>query len=105
MVLVLAQHAGSDERDTLLGDVETLAVFHRVVAGDQARRDAVAMRNKATEDIGLDMDKANVEFRDGMVNAVVTATEKLIHARLDDAQHRKLINQFLDEVGTRPAGR
>ena len=72
---------------------------------DQARRDAVAMRNKATEDIGLDMDKANVEFRDGMVNAVVTATEKLIHARLDDAQHRKLINQFLDEVGTRPAGR
>ena len=72
---------------------------------DTARRDAVAMRVKATEDINLDMDKANVSFRDDMVNAVVTATEKLIHVRLDDAQHRKLINQFLDEVGSQPAGR
>jgi F-type H+-transporting ATPase subunit b len=72
---------------------------------DDARRDAVAMRVKATEDINLDMDKANVAFRDGMVNAVITATEKLIRTRLDDAQHRKLINQFLDEVGSRPAGR
>jgi F-type H+-transporting ATPase subunit b len=72
---------------------------------DTARKDAVAMRVKAGEDINLDMDKANVAFRDNMVNAVVTATEKLIHARLDDAQHKKLINQFLDEVGSQPAGR
>lgn len=72
---------------------------------DEARRDAVALRVKATEDISLDMDKANVVFRDSMVNAVIGATEKLIHTRLDDAQHRKLINQFLDEVGSRPAGR
>jgi F-type H+-transporting ATPase subunit b len=72
---------------------------------DGARKEAIAMRVKATEDINLDMDKANVAFRDGMVNAVISATEKLIHARLDDAQHRKLINQFLDEVGSQPAGR
>jgi F-type H+-transporting ATPase subunit b len=72
---------------------------------DGARKEAIAMRVKATEDINLDMDKANLAFRDDMVNAVITATEKLIHARLDDAQHRKLINQFLDEVGSQPAGR
>jgi F-type H+-transporting ATPase subunit b len=72
---------------------------------DEARKDAVAMRVKATEDINLDMDKANVVLRDNMVNAVITATEKLIHARLDDAQHKKLINQYLDEIGSQPAGR
>jgi F-type H+-transporting ATPase subunit b len=72
---------------------------------DEARKEAIAMRVKATEDINLDMDKANVAFRDQMVGAVITATEKLIHTRLDDAQHKKLINQFLDEVGSRPAGR
>lgn len=72
---------------------------------DDARKEAIAMRVKATEDINLDMDKANVAFRDQMVGAVITATEKLIRTRLDDAQHRKLINQFLDEVGSRPAGR
>ena len=72
---------------------------------DEARKDALGMRSKATEDINLDMDKANVAYRDQTVNAVITATEKLIRTRLDDAQHRKLINQFLDEVGSQPAGR
>jgi F-type H+-transporting ATPase subunit b len=72
---------------------------------DGARREAVDMRVKAGQDIDLEMDKANVAFRDGMVNAVVVATEKLIRVRLDDAQHRQLINQFLDEVGSRPARR
>lgn len=72
---------------------------------DEARREAVDMRVKAGQDINLEMDKANVAFRDGMVNAVVSATEKLIRVRLDDAQHRQLINQFLDEVGSRPARR
>jgi F0F1-type ATP synthase membrane subunit b/b' len=49
------------------------------------------------------MDKANAAFRDQMVTAVITATEKLIRQRLDDAQHRRLINEFLDEVAARPA--
>ena len=72
---------------------------------DEARREAVAMRVKSTQDIGLEMDKANATFRDSMVNAVITATERVIRLRLDDQQHRRLINEFLDEVGSRPAGR
>ena len=72
---------------------------------DEARRETVDMRVKAGQDISLEMDKANVAFRDNMVNAVVVATEKLIRLRLDDAQHRQLINQFLDEAGSRPARR
>jgi F-type H+-transporting ATPase subunit b len=72
---------------------------------EEARREAVAMRVKAGQDIGIEMDKANAEFRDRMVNAVITATEKLIRQRLDDAQHRRLINEFLDEVASPPAGK
>ncbi len=72
---------------------------------DEARKEAVAMRVKASQDIELEMDKANATFRDEMVDAVLTATERLIRQRLDDAQHRKLIAEFLDEVGTGTAGR
>jgi F-type H+-transporting ATPase subunit b len=72
---------------------------------DEARQEAVDMRVKATQDIGVEMDKANAAFRDRMVDAVLTATEKLIRQRLDDAQHRRLINEYLDEVANRPAGR
>ena len=63
------------------------------------------MRVKATQDIGMEMDKANAAYRDRMVEAVLTATEKLIRQRLDDAQHRRLINEYLDEVASRPAER
>jgi F-type H+-transporting ATPase subunit b len=86
---------------------EAVSDAHRIAGEirDEARKDVIAMRVKATEDINLDMDKANVEYRDQMVSAVITATEKLIHTRLDETQHRKLINQFLDEVGSEPAGR
>jgi F-type H+-transporting ATPase subunit b len=72
---------------------------------DDARQDAVDTRVKATHDIAMEMDKANAAYRDRMVDAVLTATEKLIRQRLDDAQHRRLINEYLDEVASRPAER
>lgn len=72
---------------------------------DEARQEVVDMRGKAAHDLAMEMDKANAAFRDRMVDAVLTATEKLIRQRLDDAQHRRLINEYLDEVANRPAGR
>jgi F-type H+-transporting ATPase subunit b len=72
---------------------------------DDARREAVAMRVKATQDIAIEMEKANATFRDQMVDSVLTATEKLIDQRLDDAQHRTLISRFLDDVEAGSAGR
>lgn len=71
---------------------------------EEARTEAVSMRVKAGADIEMEMDKANAAFREHMVVAVIGATEKLIRERLDDAHHRRLINQFLDEVASRPAG-
>jgi F-type H+-transporting ATPase subunit b len=72
---------------------------------EEARRESVDLRVKANRDIEMEMEKANAAFRDHMVNAVVAATDKLIRTRLDDAQHKKLINEFLDEVAAKPAGR
>jgi F-type H+-transporting ATPase subunit b len=71
---------------------------------DEARRETVAMRVKASQDIDIEMDKANAAFRDRMVDSVLIATERLIRQRLDDAQHRKLIAEFLDEVAAGSAG-
>jgi F-type H+-transporting ATPase subunit b len=71
---------------------------------DDARREVLEMRSQATQDIDMEMDKANAAYRDRMVDSVVTATEKLIRRRLDDAEHRRLINEFLDEVASEQAG-
>jgi F-type H+-transporting ATPase subunit b len=72
---------------------------------EEARRDTVDLRVKANQDIAMEMEKANAAFRDQMVDSVIAATDKLIRVRLDDTQHRRLINEFLDEVAAKPAGR
>jgi F-type H+-transporting ATPase subunit b len=65
---------------------------------DEARQDGVALRQKAEQDIRLELDKANVQLRDQMVTAVITTTEKLIKERLDSDKHKELISDFLKEV-------
>ncbi len=65
---------------------------------DEARQDALALRDKAEHDIGLELDKANVLLRDNMVQAIITSTEKLIKERLDSDKHKQLINDFLNDV-------
>ena len=54
-------------------------------------------RQKIAGDIGA-AEKALVEMRAQIVQTVALATEKVIHERLDDAGHRKLIERFVDEV-------
>jgi F-type H+-transporting ATPase subunit b len=65
---------------------------------DEARHETMTMRQKAEQDIQLEVDKANVQLRDQMVRAVITSTEKLIKERLDDDKHKQLISDFLGDV-------
>jgi len=65
---------------------------------EEARKEAVVMREKAKEDIERDIDKANAELRDQIVYTVITATEKVIHERLDPEKHGQLIEAFINEA-------
>lgn len=65
---------------------------------DEARKETVEMRQRAKQDITLEVDRANVLFKDNMVNAVFYATEKIIKEKLDKETHTALINDFLNEV-------
>lgn len=64
---------------------------------EEARRETVALREKAQQDIALELDKANALLRDKMVDAVIASTEKVINQELDRDKHKKLIGDFLDE--------
>ncbi len=65
---------------------------------DDARKEAIAAREKAKHDIDIELDKANEVLKDRIVDSVLTATEKLIGEKLDRDRHNKLINDFLDNV-------
>ncbi len=65
---------------------------------EEARREAVNMREKAQEDIEREIDKANAVLRNQIVDAVITATEKVVREKLDRERHNKLIEDFLNEA-------
>lgn len=65
---------------------------------EEARRQAIAMREKTQQDIAIELDKANALLRDRIVDTVITSTEKILREKLDPDRHKKLISDFLDEV-------
>jgi F-type H+-transporting ATPase subunit b len=53
---------------------------------------------KAAEELERDVVKAKVQLKSDMVNMTISAAEKIINEKLDDAKHRELIGGFLDNV-------
>lgn len=64
----------------------------------QARDEAKSITEKAKGEIERDVAKARVALKDDMVAMTMTATEKIIRERLDDAKHRELIGSFIDNL-------
>ncbi|MFN8549336.1 MAG: F0F1 ATP synthase subunit B [Candidatus Eisenbacteria bacterium] len=65
---------------------------------DKARTEARDLVERAKEEIARDRDKARVELRNEMVQMVVTATERVVSERLDEAKHKERIASFIDSL-------
>lgn len=78
-------------------EAESLAAEIR----EEARREAVATRERAKQDVALELDKANEIYKNQMIEAVLTTTEKLLRERLDREKHNELIENFLSRVKVR----
>ena len=78
-------------------EAETLAVGIK----EEARQEAITMRDKAKDDIAIELDKANEILKDRIIASVLTATEKVIGETLDRDKHNKLIDDFLNKVKVR----
>jgi F-type H+-transporting ATPase subunit b len=75
------------EAETLAGQIK-----------EDARSEALGAREKAKQDIALELDKANEILKDRIIEAVIYTTEKMILERLDKKKHNELINHFLSQV-------
>ena len=65
---------------------------------EEARQVAVDMRQKAKQDISLEIDKANVILKDRVIEAVLITTEKILGEKLDRDRHTRLIDDFLNRM-------
>ena len=91
----------ADIEQTRRAKIQEAATEAHKLANDikeEARKESLALQIKTKHDVEAELLKANASFRDNMVHAVVTATEKIIKERLDTEQHKKLIGNFIDEV-------
>lgn len=60
--------------------------------------DANQIVERAKEEIERDKEKARAAMKDEMVRTTIAAAEKIISAKMDDEQNRRLISDFIDGV-------
>jgi len=65
----------------------------------EAMNDIRSLHEKAKTDLARDVAQAKVQLRDEMIAMTMTAAQKIVRAEMDDARHRDLIGQYIDEVG------
>ena len=65
---------------------------------EQGREEAKGIIARAKAELERDVDKARVQLKQDMVSMTIAAAEKIISAKMDDAQNRRLIAEFIDTV-------
>ena len=65
---------------------------------EKARLDAQKMIDRAKADIEQDIAKAKLSMRDDIVEISGLMTEKILQAKLDADSHRRLVDQFINEM-------
>lgn len=63
-----------------------------------AREEAKEQREKSKAELAREVAKAKVQLKDDMVALTMAATEKLLHEQLDKGRHRRLIDEYIDEL-------
>ncbi len=67
-----------------------------------ARGQADTLREKGEADLEMETEKAQIQLRDTVVDMALGAAEKVIGERMDDERHRKLIQDYIDNLGEMP---
>ncbi len=65
---------------------------------DEARSEAMELKRHAQDDISMRLDQAELALKEDMVRMAIGAAEKAIRQKLDDATHRRLITEAIDEL-------
>lgn len=68
----------------------------------KARAEVEQTKAKGVQDLEVEAQKAQIELRNTVVALAIGAAEKLIGERLDDQQHRQLVERYIDEIGEQP---
>jgi F-type H+-transporting ATPase subunit b len=63
-----------------------------------AQEEARGIISRTAEQLERDVAKAKVQLKEEMVSITLSATEKILHEKLDEPKERELIGRFIDNV-------
>ncbi|HTO91287.1 MAG TPA: F0F1 ATP synthase subunit B [Candidatus Sulfotelmatobacter sp.] len=72
------------------------------VAGEirqQAQGDAAARLERAQDEIAREREKAKESVKEQIIHLSMRTAEKILRQKLDDAAQRRLVGEFVEEVG------
>ena len=80
---------------------EGVAEGQRVAAEirEQAHKDATARLANAEDEVARQREKAKEQLKEQMIRISLRGAEKILREKLDDVHQRKLVGEFIDEVG------
>lgn len=65
----------------------------------QAQREAQERGVRSQDEIARELEKAKELLKEQMIHLSMRSAEKILRQKLDDASQRKLVGEFIDEVG------
>ncbi|ENY99874.1 F0F1 ATP synthase subunit B [Clostridium thermobutyricum] len=71
-------------------------IYNEIVEG--ARAESESIRNKASLEIVREREKAEFEIKEQVISLAIAVSKKALNESLNEEEHRKLINSFIDEV-------
>ena len=92
--------AAREEANRIIEEARTSADQVRRDLLAKAEEDAQATLDRAAEEIHAERDRAFQELRDQIGAISVELAERVVGQSLDEAAHRRLIDEFIDEVAS-----
>jgi F-type H+-transporting ATPase subunit b len=65
---------------------------------DMGRQESKELIDRAKEELIHEAEKARVALKEDMVTMTIAAAEKIISAKLDATEHRRLVAEYIDSV-------
>lgn len=91
--------AAEQESDQIIADATRLAEHRSNEIVAEAREKATDIRRQAETDAQLEMKKAEEDMKREIADVSTRLTGKLLEREINDADHRRLIDSFLQEIG------
>lgn len=89
------------EAQAILAEARQAAERERSAAVEKTREEQEEMLARARREIGAERERAVAEVRREAVELAIAAAGKVIGQRLDPAADRRIVEEYLAEIGTR----